>query len=508
MVSKNVPVLKLFLVATSRNNFARELADSALVGVEAECRKLSLPVVASSRLVETEEDAMAVLGEAKEKGCNALAVILGNFGPEGPESILAQYFSGPVMYAAVTEDSQNKLGYDGRRDAYCGLLNCSYNLNLRGCRSYIPDNPVGSFSQIGMMIRDFIPIARAIIGLKHLKIISFGSRPREFFACNAPIQGLYTLGVEIEENSELDLLVSFKQHKGDTRIPGLVEEMKKETGNTRYGETLPALAQYELTLLDWARDHKGSREYIAFANKCWPAFQQEFGFLPCYVHSRLMNLGYPVGCETDVYGGLSEFLGLCLGNEQVTLLDINNSIPDDLYTTLKDTCPYRQEELFIGFHCGNTSSALLQSCELKYKLDRKNAFAPETGKELTRGTLEGAMKAGKACCYRLHANPDGSLSAYIARGEILPGQLATYGVYALFGIPEMNRFYRHVLVEKHFPHHSAVIYGDYAAALFSLFRYLGVPSIGYNRPAGDRYETENPFLLSDPYPSHPNSRDA
>jgi L-fucose isomerase-like protein len=490
----NKPEVKLLLVAASRNNFSRDLSQKALAAVAGECCKLGLPTASCTVLVETEEDAMAALAEAREGGYNALSVILGNFGPEAPESMLAQYFDGPVMYVAVSEDSSNTLGYDGRRDAYCGLLNCSYNLNLRGCRAYIPEYPVGNPRQISLMVRDFLPVAAAIIGIRNLRIISFGPRPREFFACNAPIKGLYDLGIEIQENSELDLLVSFKQHTGDSRIPAVVKDMQQELGQTNYEETLPRLAQYELTLLDWARDNKGGRKYVAFANKCWPAFQLEFGFLPCYVHSRLMNQGFPVGCETDVYGGLSEFIGLCMGNSPVTLLDINNNIPDDLYQVLAKKYQYRQEELFIGFHCGNTSSHLLQSCELKYKLNRKDPYAKETGQELTRGTLEGAMKGGEVCCFRLHAGPDGNLLSYIAQGEILPEELRTYGAYALFGIPEMHRFYRHVLIEKHFPHHSAVIYGDYAASLFALFRYLGVSYIGYNHPPGDRYESENPFL--------------
>ena len=56
-------------------------------------------------------------------------------------------------------------------------------------------------------------------GLSKLKIITFGPRPQDFFACNAPIKGLYEIGVEIEENSELDLLVAYKAHKDDPRIP-------------------------------------------------------------------------------------------------------------------------------------------------------------------------------------------------------------------------------------------------------------------------------------------------
>ena len=59
-----------------------------------------------------------------------------------------------------------------------------------------------------------------MLGVRDLKIITFGPRPQDFFACNAPIKGLYELGVEIEENSELDLLVAYKEHANDPRIPG------------------------------------------------------------------------------------------------------------------------------------------------------------------------------------------------------------------------------------------------------------------------------------------------
>ena len=79
---------------------------------------------------------------------------------------------------------------------------------MRKLKAYIPEYPVGTAEDIVKMIQEFVPIARAIIGIRNLKIITFGPRPQDFFACNAPIKGLYELGVEVEENSELDLLVS------------------------------------------------------------------------------------------------------------------------------------------------------------------------------------------------------------------------------------------------------------------------------------------------------------
>ena len=80
------------------------------------------------------------------------------------------------------------------------------------------------------MIADFQPMARTLIGLSQLKIITFGPRPQDFFACNAPIKPLYDLGIEIEENSELDLLVSYQAHKDDPRIADVVADMTEELG--------------------------------------------------------------------------------------------------------------------------------------------------------------------------------------------------------------------------------------------------------------------------------------
>ncbi len=116
------------------------------------------------------------------------------------------------------------------------------------------------------MIHEFEPIARAVVALSNLKIISFGPRPLNFLACNAPIKQLYNLGVEIEENSELDLFEAFHKHDGDERIPAVVAEMEAELGaGNKKPEVLAKLAQYELTLKDWVRDHKGYRKYVAIA---------------------------------------------------------------------------------------------------------------------------------------------------------------------------------------------------------------------------------------------------
>ncbi len=491
----NMPEVKIGIVAVSRDCFPESLSVNRRKAlVEAykakydEANIYECPIC----IVESEIHMVQALEDIKAAGCNALVVYLGNFGPEISETLLAKHFDGPAMFIAAAEESGNNL-IQGRGDAYCGMLNASYNLKLRNIKAYIPEYPVGTAQECADMIEEFVLIARGIIGLSQLKIISFGPRPLNFLACNAPIKQLYNLGVEIEENSELDLFEAFNNHAGDARIPEVVKDMESELGKgNKKPEILEKLAQYELTLLDWIEAHKGYRKYVAIAGKCWPAFQTQFGFVPCFVNSRLAGRGIPVSCEVDIYGALSEFIGTCVSKDAVTLLDINNSVPADLYQEdIKGNYDYAQKETFMGFHCGNTSSKKLSFCEMKYQL----IMARSLPEEVTQGTLEGDIAPGDITFFRLQSTADNVLRAYIAHGEVLPVATRSFGSIGIFAIPEMNRFYRHVLIEKNFPHHGAVAFGHFGKALYEIFKYIGVDveEIGFNQPKGMLYKTENPF---------------
>ena len=491
----NIPKIKAGIVAVSRDCFPESLSVNRRKAlVEAYTNKYSKNDIYECPIciVESEIHMIQALEDVKKNECNALVVYLGNFGPEISETLLAKHFEGPVMFVAAAEESGNNL-IQGRGDAYCGMLNASYNLALRNIKAYIPEYPVGNAEECADMIHEFLPIARAKVGLANLKIISFGPRPLNFLACNAPIKQLYNLGVEIEENSELDLFEAFKKHEGDPRIEEVVEDMRQElgTGNKK-PEILPKLAQYELTLLDWIKDHRGYRKYVTIAGKCWPAFQTQFGFVPCYVNSRLTSRGIPVSCEVDIYGALSEYIGTCVSQDAVTLLDINNTVPYDLYEEdIKGKYDYKNNDIFMGFHCGNTSSKKLSFCQMKYQL----IMARNLPEKVTQGTLEGDIAPGDITFFRLQSTADTKLRAYVAQGEVLPVATRSFGSIGIFAISEMKRFYRHVLIEKNFPHHGAVAFGHYGKALYEIFKYIGVDvkEISYNHSKYERYDTENPF---------------
>ena len=495
-MKNNIPVVKLGIVAVSRDCFPIELSRKRLVSVQEAYERAFGNLFAANVIIECEADVSRALGELQQAKVNALVIYLGNFGPEGPETLLAQRFNGPVMLAAAEEERGDDL-INGRGDAYCGLLNASYSLGLRGIKCYIPEKPIGSAAHVAELMNVFSSVACVVIGVRALKIITFGPRPQDFLACNAPIKPLYDLGlVGIQENSELDLLDAFKKHENDARIPDLQKEMQIEVGEGPMTGVIPRLAQYELTLMDWVKNNSGAADYVVMANKCWPAFAGNFGCVPCYVNSRFSSRLMPIACEVDIYGALSEFMVACATHVSPSILDINNTVPADIYEhEIKGKYPYSSDDIFMAFHCGNTPIEHLVKGDLKYQFIMKRGIEPDSEPDLTRGTLEGDIKPGNITLFRLQSSADCQLRAYIAQGEVLPIATRSFGSIGIFAVREMIRFYRHVLIEKQYPHHAAVGFGKAGTVLFEALKFLGVDEVDYNREKGSVYPGENPFFV-------------
>ena len=120
----NIPEVKLGIVAVSRDCFPIDPSQRRRHAVVEAFRKAGGEIVEIQTTVENEHDAAGALEELKQNGVNALVMYLGNFGPETPETLVAQHFDGPVMFVAAAEETGKDL-FNGRGDAYCGMLNAS-----------------------------------------------------------------------------------------------------------------------------------------------------------------------------------------------------------------------------------------------------------------------------------------------------------------------------------------------------------------------------------------------
>lgn len=493
----NAPEVKLMLVGVSRDCFPIELTKTRLGALAKACREIGLKVTTCKTIIENENHAMAALEEAQAACCNAAVIYLGNFGPEGPLSIFAQHFAGPVMICAAAEETGDNL-IKGRGDAFCGMLNAGINLQLRSVPAYIPQMPVGLPGELAGKIEHFQSVARVLLGVQDVKVFSFGPRPHDFYACNAPIQPLYDLGIEVMENSELDMLQLFQAvDEKDRAVAKKVREMSAELGEgNAYPELLPKLARFELALERFAKANLGSRKFGIFANKCWPAFEKAFGFVPCYINSRLSARGMPVACEVDIYGALSEYMCYLASQSPATLLDINNTVPADMIGKKSDLKGATPADLFMGFHCGNTPSCCMKNCSMKYQLIMNRLMEdPAKAPDITRGTLEGQLMPGPVTLFRVQSDADGMLTSYVADGNMLDIDPRSFGGIGVLAIPNFARFYRHVMIGKGFPHHGGVAFKQVGKILFDAASMLGIEDISAPLPPTMMYPGENPFEL-------------
>jgi len=297
------------------------------------------------------------------------------------------------------------------------------------------------------------------------------------------------------ENSELDLYDIVQAEKENPNVKKIAKEMAQELGKgNTYPDLLDKLAQYEVALEKFMEANLGASRYGAFANKCWPAFEKYFGHVPCYLNSRLAAKGIPVACESDIYGCLSEYMSVCATLVPPAILDINNTVPKDMYAESKaDIGDYTLEDLWMGFHCGNTSTNCIVQPIMQHQLIMHRLIEPGQEPNITRGTIEGQIKAGAVSIFRIQSTPDAKIQAYVANGEVLNINPKSFGCIGVFAIKEMGRFYRHVLIEKRFPHHTAIAFNPSAKYLFAASKMLGVEDVYFNQPKGLIYSSENPF---------------
>lgn len=435
--------------------------------------------------------------DIKKAECNAVCLYYANYGPEMSGSLFAQEYDGPIIIIGAADEAEEPL-FDDRADSLSGFVNACYALGLRRKNVFVPDNPVSTIPICAGMINDFVPIARAVIAIKRLKIISFSPRPSSYLASYAPYHLLIDMGVEVSDFSELELYNSYNKHEGDRRIEKIIDEMKNEVeiDNDAILNKLHDFAQYELTITDWIRGHRGERDYVVLTSTCWPAFPVSFGFVPCYVNSRLTCKGYPVACEVDVYGAVSEYIGQCISGDVVTILNINNNIPRNIYEkkimgNKYDGKEYEYEDVMLGYHCGVTPSCKLSSARLGHHFVNKRLI----GEECSMGTIQGRLSSAKVTIFRIQAMRDNRIRAYVAQGQLLPVQIDTYGGYGIIAISQFMRFLRNVIIERHFPNHCAVLFGHFGRELINLLKALGVEEIYYNHPKEIPYPNENFYSL-------------
>ncbi len=130
---------------------------------------------------------------------------------------------------------------------------------------------------------------------------------------------------------------------------------------------------------------------------------------------------------------------------------------------------------------------------MKHQLIMHRLMEPDSEPDITCGTLEGTLRPGPATIFRLQGTADCELRSYLAEGHVLDADPSSFGGIGILGIPGFARFYRHVLLEKQFPHHTVCAFKHVGRILFDVVKLLGVETLDTPRSKDLLYPTENPF---------------
>jgi L-fucose isomerase-like protein len=130
---------------------------------------------------------------------------------------------------------------------------------------------------------------------------------------------------------------------------------------------------------------------------------------------------------------------------------------------------------------------------MKYQLIMARLMEPGKTPNITVGTLEGTLRPGPLTIFRLQASPTGTIRSFVADGNVIDADPASFGAIGIVGIKDFGRFYRYVLLGKMFPHHAAFTFKHAGKVIFDAMKLMGI-EVSTPLPAGTLYPDENPFL--------------
>lgn len=287
--------------------------------------------------------------------------------------------------------------------------------------------------------------------MKSLRLASIGHTPEGF-----------GFGRALDE----DLLIRFGVHQESIEVRELIERAKGFQDDEIEGYLIDAsdricgLEQIpEINRKDFARLYKAYWEYItthkisALASRCWPDLFTAFGTPNCAVLGILNDRGIAAGCETDVYGALSMYIGMKLTGHPVFFGD-----PVSLDET---------ENTITFWHCGTAACSLAREdtgAEAGVHCNRK--IGP---------TLEfGAKAFENATIFRIGRTPEGDFRFFITSGKILDKPKQFSGTSMVVETCMNAENIVKSAVKDGWEPHFVVVYGDIADELEVLGHMLGM----------------------------------
>ncbi|MCX6090825.1 MAG: L-fucose/L-arabinose isomerase family protein [Atribacterota bacterium] len=464
----------LGLIVGNRGFFPAWLAREGREQVIAHLKEWDYDVVTLSTedtkygAVENWSDAQkcAALFDENRKNISGVVVTLPNFGDEKSiaYSLRNSGLDVPVLVHAFP-DITTAMDPNHRRDSFCGKLSVCNNLKQFNIPfTLTSEHTEGVDSDLFQDdMKSFAAICRVVKGFKNLKVGAIGARPNNFATVRYSEKILESFGISTEVSDLSDILArAGKLKDNDAKVINRVKEIKDYIDTSDVPETsLVKMAKLALVLDAWIEET--GVQLMAF--QCWTSIQENFGVMPCTVMSMLSEKLIPAACEVDLTGGLGMYALQLASGKPSAIVDWNNNVDDD-------------PDKAILFHCSNFPISLLEKARMRYGDIISSSAVP---KDQAYGTCCGTIPAGPITLARLATDDTtGSITAYIAEGEITTDKFDTFGGIGVVQIDNLQDLLA-FLCENGFEHHVAVNLAYTGDILYEAFeKYLGFDTYWHN----------------------------
>jgi L-fucose isomerase-like protein len=431
-------------------------------------------------IVFTADTAAKSIDKLKAAGINALFIPFCDFGEEGPAAIIAEAFKGlPILIWGPRDEKPNRedQGYRGR-DTQCGIFAATKVIARKGVKYSYIFNVATESPEFKIGYTNFLRTAAIVKDLRGARIAQIGARPVGFESVIANEGDLVNkLGITIVPISPsavsdmADRLAAppdpnmppnpfeppfVKQMVEDGRkeVDRYFGEMKKRyasiefipfgpppPGGINSDESLKRICALKVALKIQLEMNNCS----AAAFECWSAFSAWRGATPCISLGDLSSEGYPLSCETDVYGALSMVIlrAVNLYEEATFLADLTIRNP-------------RNDNSELLWHCG----------PFPYSL--KHAKSPAA---LRNAQGQFYLKDGDLTLCKLGYDENtGKYWLFGGEGKTCSGPESS-GTYVWLEVDNWKRW-EEKLIFGPYIHHIGGVYGHYLGALREAARYM------------------------------------
>lgn len=387
---------------------------------------------------------------------DGVILCLPNFGDENGAIAGLRDAGVPILIQAYP-DELDKMGFDCRRDAFCGKFSimdvfCQYGVPFTTFKPHAVAPSAPSFAQ---HLAWFAAVCRVVQGMKRMTVGAIGARTTAFKTVRFDELTLQRYGITTEALDFSEVVRRVAEIKlGAGACQDKAERLRGYTNWSRVPqEAFEMLVKVGVVLDELIAEY----QMDAVAIRCWIEIEQMLKVSPCVLLSEINDRGIPAACELDVCNAVAmRALSLASGKAS-TCLDWNNNYGDD-----DDRC--------ILFHCGPVPQSLMAA---KGHVIEHPMFAKSLGAGCGFGCNVGRI-APFPMTYASMKTQDGHLSFYMGEGEFTGDPIAE-DFFGCGGVAHIHQLQDKLetIGQQGYRHHVGVTNGHVAVPVTEAFcRYL------------------------------------